>query len=147
MNDSNQTPQPDTEEPAQVRTDIMTKVSHLTLILSECAQGNDIVSSPSAEGGIILNQDERDELIELMVIAEEELVPNFYDHHWPSFLVDYTQVLMNATVDFVESKGTDEETDIIADVRAWFETVRNDGRPMISSTHLTLFPMLVQKAA
>ncbi|MBP6924322.1 MAG: hypothetical protein KBC62_03260 [Candidatus Pacebacteria bacterium] len=135
--------QPEGAESA-TKTDIMTKVSHLTLIVSERANGKDIVSSPTAEGGILLNNDERDELIDLLVTAEEEIVPEFYDHCWPAFIADYTQVIVSATTDYLESGG---QTDIIDDVRHWFATIRADGKPMISPKHITLFPVLAQKAA
>lgn len=100
-----------------------TKVSHLTLIVSELAQKRDILEMPSAEGGLLLDESEKD-LLDLAVEISENIVPNFYDHNYQAFLVDFLMVLQGATAD-----GTG---DVIDDIRYWLTSISNGGKLMVA---------------
>ncbi len=115
-------PKPETTEPAQ-RTDQAAKVGHLTLVVSELAQGRDILEMPTRDGGLLL-QDDKGDLLELITEITLDVVPNYYKNDWVKFLMDYTQVLANAAAD-----GTG---DIIDDIRYWIDTIYSEGRKMVA---------------
>lgn len=100
------------------------KVVHLTLIVSELAQKRDVLELPTAEGGLLLDDDEKD-LLDLVVEITENIVPNFYDHNYSAFLVDFLKVLKNAS-------GEDGTGDIIDDIRYWLDSITNDGKLMVA---------------
>lgn len=99
------------------------KAVHLTLIVSELAQNRDVLEIPSAEGGILLDESEKD-LLDIAVEISENIVPNFYDHNYQAFLVDFLRVLQSATAD-----GTG---DVIADIRYWLNSIVNGGKLMVA---------------
>lgn len=124
-------------------TDILTKVTHLSLIISNHARGIDLLETPPENGGIELSFDER-ELLDLIVATTEEIVPDYYDHNWPAFMFDFMQVVATAVSDH---KAEDGRTDVIGDIEYWFDQIRKAGRLMLSPTHLMLFPCQVPMAA
>ena len=100
-----------------------TKVSHLTLIVSELAQKRDVLEMPSTEGGLLLEEGEND-LLDIAVEISENIVPNFYGHNYQAFLVDFLRVLHSATAD-----GTG---DVIADIRYWLNSIADHGKQMVA---------------
>jgi hypothetical protein len=99
------------------------KVVKLTLIVSGLAQNQDLLEMPTAEGGIMLDESEKS-LLDLAVEITENIVPNFYDHNYQAFLVDFLRVLQSAAAD-----GTG---DVIDDVRYWLDSIANDGKLMVA---------------
>ncbi len=122
-----------TSEHGTSLTPMRDKVANLTHILSARSVGKDIIADSSADGGILLNDDEREQLIDLMVMAEEDIVPNYYDHNWVKFMTDYTQVLFNLVSDYDNA----DEGDLIADIRDWFEKIKQGGKLMVDSNSIT----------
>ena len=124
-----------TEPAAQPQaTDITTKVSHLTLVVSELAQGRDILEIPTAEGGLILNKDE-DDLLEIITEIVADVVPNYYRGNWVAFLMHYMQVLENAAADLREAKKDGEEiseTYMIDHLRLFIDKIYEAGRQMVA---------------
>jgi hypothetical protein len=126
-------PQPEAGEPAE-GTDQGTKVSHLTLVVSELAQGRDILELPTRDGGLLLKDDEGD-LLELITEITLDVVPNYYGNNWVQFLMHYTQALANASREMQEARDEGEEvsdTYIIDYIRYWIDTMYSEGRKMVA---------------
>ncbi len=99
------------------------KIVHLTLIVSELAQGRDILEIPTAEGGLILDETE-DDILEIVTEITCDVVPNYYDGNFGKFLMDYLSAQRNAADD-----GTG---DIITDLRYWINSIYQSGRKMVA---------------
>lgn len=98
------------------------KVSHLALIVAELANGRDVLELSTAEGGILLDDDEND-VLELVTEIVMDVVPNYCKGNWPAFLLVFMQVLANAK--------TDGTGDTIADIRYWVDKVYEDGKMLV----------------
>ncbi len=99
------------------------KVAHLTLIVGELCRGHDLLETPSAEGGILLGDDE-DDIANMVTTITEDIVPVFYCGNWSRFLLDFVVALKNAQED-----GTG---DVIEDITYWLDKIMDDGKLMVA---------------
>jgi hypothetical protein len=115
-------------------TDQATRVTHLTLALSELAKGNDLLETPTRDGGIILKDDEAD-LFEMIMEIALDVVPNYYANNWVRFLMDYTQALANAGQDMAEAKADGEvlpDSYLTDYIRLFIDKIYEAGRKMVN---------------